>query len=333
MSEQMPLLPRHLLFVLIKPDAIVSGKTHALLDALHAAGLRIAAWHRIAQPHESQFEELYRFNLAKRALGTEPVGWWLNRRLYTMDESLALLVQTARTHASPGELMTALKGPSHPWLCQPGQLRHTFCASNLAMNLIHSSDDANATAREAYLFGEPMHWQGALPNLDAEITQADALHARHRHALDQINVWRQTRADMHPLRVAARCAARLIGLATDLHVLAELHALANASDAQLQAGRAAYWQRLEDLAQRVMEEVKTDTANAAVLQNATQLLRVRHTDWLQMEHTLQTCSRQAEGPDKWEQLVLLSTAYHRNAMFAPAMASPQNARVPSSHSA
>lgn len=304
-------LPPRLLFVLIKPDAIVSGKAHALLDALHAAGLPIAAWHRITQPHESQFEELYRFNLAKRALGTEPVGWWLNRQLYTLGESLALLLQTADAQTDAAALMTALKGPSHPWLCRPGQLRHTFCASNLAMNLIHSSDDATATAREARLFGEPVQWQGPLPALDsaALFAQSEALHANHRAHLDAVTPWRLAHADMHPLRVGARCALR-IAADTALFSPADTQALQSlqaSTDASLQNHRDARWAQLEACAEPINR-----MASPALADAARTLLRVRHSDWPLLQAQLATAQASA-----WEALVLLSTAYHRRAMFPP----------------
>lgn len=314
MAEPAPSLPPHLVFVLIKPDAVIAGKTPALLAALHTAGLRIAAWQPVTQPHESQFEELYRFNLAKRALGAEPVGWWLNRRLYTLGESLALLLQMPDAHADAAAHMTALKGPSHPWLCQPGQLRHTFCASNLAMNLIHSSDDAAATTREARLFGEPAQWQGALPGLEAADlrAQADALDARHRQALAAVDRWRERCADLHPVRVAARCALRVLAPGPTLppQPAQVLRGLLACDDAALQRDRDACWAALEAVATHLHAD--SDDARCRV---AWTFLRVRQIDWTRMQAQLDACRQQAAGPGVWEALVLLSTAYHRRAMF------------------
>lgn len=140
-----------LVFVLLKPDAVVSGKVPAALDFFERHGLEIAELAVCHRTSPRQFEELYKYNLAKYAEEDRPASWWLNGQLYAMAPVVALLVRCP-PHLPAHQTIAALKGPSNPHRGEPGQLRYELGACNRSINLVHTADDPLSTAREYLIF-------------------------------------------------------------------------------------------------------------------------------------------------------------------------------------
>jgi nucleoside diphosphate kinase len=142
-----------LTFVLLKPDAVLSGKVRSALDLLAGAGLAVVDAAVCLTTHPRQFEELYKLNLTVYNQQNMVAAWWLNRQVYDLAPVVTLLL--AVPGAGPGEAhrrMAALKGPSSPYRCRPDHLRCRLAASNRSINLLHTSDGPLSTAREVLLF-------------------------------------------------------------------------------------------------------------------------------------------------------------------------------------
>ena len=141
------------IFVMIKPDAVASGKADEVLTRLIRNDFILLDMQINFQPHEQQFEELYKFNLTLKNSQNQIASWWLNRRTYTAGPSITLLMRH-RTLAGLAlyETFKELKGPSSPLMGRPGQIRYDLNACNKAMNLIHAADDPFSSLREFLCF-------------------------------------------------------------------------------------------------------------------------------------------------------------------------------------
>ncbi|MFI0450659.1 nucleoside-diphosphate kinase [Actinomadura sp. 6N118] len=155
-------------FVMLKPDALATGKHQTMLDRMASAGWRILYAQAALTASARHFEELYKYNLTVRNEQNMLGDWWINARLYGMSPSLVLLLQVP-----PGIGRTAhqevksRKGPSNPFAGAPGQLRWEAGATNLALNLLHTADDPISSAREFLIFGSTQDLGHALARATA----------------------------------------------------------------------------------------------------------------------------------------------------------------------
>lgn len=139
--------------IILKPDAIATGKGPQIVSFLKSHGILILDAIPISSPREEQFEELYKFNLTLRNSHNQIASWWLNRQLYTLGPSLLLVVKCARDlGVDIYTKIQSIKGPSAPERATSGQIRHKFNGSNMALNLIHTSDDYVSFFREYLIF-------------------------------------------------------------------------------------------------------------------------------------------------------------------------------------
>lgn len=138
-------------FAIVKPDAVLSGRAQAVIDSFIAAGFNLRHTSLLDQPHEWQFEELYKFNLTLYNSQNQIGAWWINRRIYTHGPSIKLLFRLPGD-TSPAGLASRLKGPSSPYLGSCGQIRRDLGATNRALNLVHTSDGPISSAREFLIF-------------------------------------------------------------------------------------------------------------------------------------------------------------------------------------
>jgi nucleoside diphosphate kinase len=142
-----------LIFVLIKPDAVASGKATEVLARLVRSDFIPLDMQVNFLPHEQQFEELYKFNLTLKNSQNQISSWWLNRKTYTAGPSITLLMHHRRLAGlALYEVFKELKGPSSPLRGRPGQIRYDLGACNKAMNLIHAADDPFSSLREFLCF-------------------------------------------------------------------------------------------------------------------------------------------------------------------------------------
>jgi len=200
---------KELVFLLVKPDAVAAGKGHAVFSALDAAGLRFLHLSTTYGAGEATFEELYKFNLTVRNEKNMVGAWWLNRRLYTLGPSVAVLAHLPQGPRGRSiDDLTELKGPSNPYLAKPGQLRRRLAGTNLALNLVHSSDDALSSAREFLLFESPAALERAFDRLFAPAGPHYLSRADWSACLD---VTGRGSVDLDAVRVLTRLKLRLLG--------------------------------------------------------------------------------------------------------------------------
>jgi len=152
---------RSLAFVLIKPDAIASGKAGRIVEFLSGHGLLPLHSGICFQAGPRHFEELYKFNLTLHNQQNMVGSWWLNSQVYVRGPVITLLVFDEARSGSVHARIAAIKGPANPYQCKPGQLRFDLGACNRSVNLIHTADDPLSSARELLIF----HGAGRLAEL------------------------------------------------------------------------------------------------------------------------------------------------------------------------
>lgn len=152
-------LHRHLedcCFVLLKPDLLASGKQDVFWDRLLATGGRpLVAWACMGSGAR-EFEELYKFNLTLNNDQCMISSWWLHSLPYTMGPVIGLLLQVPRQirgEQAACDFVAKHKGPSNPFLATAGQWRYDMVSTNMALNLVHTSDDPISSVREFRVFG------------------------------------------------------------------------------------------------------------------------------------------------------------------------------------
>jgi nucleoside-diphosphate kinase len=124
---------------IIKPDAVASGNTGAILAHLQKAGFvpRAARLVRLTRPQAEAFYEVHR----GRPFYDELVGFMTSGPCLP----LALEREDAVTH------MRTVIGATDPAEAAPGTVRKLFAESK-GRNAIHASDSAENAAREVAFF-------------------------------------------------------------------------------------------------------------------------------------------------------------------------------------
>jgi nucleoside diphosphate kinase len=155
-------------FLMLKPDALVSGKYEPLLAGMADLGWQIIHAQATLTAGQQHFEELYKYNLTIRNEQNMMCAWWINARLYAMGPSVALMVRVPPRPdgLSAHQQVKRLKGPSNPFKGSPGELRWEAGGTNLALNLLHSADDPISSAREFLIFGTGDQLRAALHRAD-----------------------------------------------------------------------------------------------------------------------------------------------------------------------
>ena len=141
--------------ILLKPDSVASGKGPDIISFLKSHGIFVIDVAPIISPREAQFEELYKFNLTLKNAHNQIGSWWLNRQVYTAGPSLMLLVKNKqKPETDIFQKIKTIKGSSSPNRAVPGQIRHDFKGTNMALNLVHASDDPISMLREYLIFSD-----------------------------------------------------------------------------------------------------------------------------------------------------------------------------------
>ncbi|MFD3686492.1 nucleoside-diphosphate kinase [Nocardiopsis sp. NPDC058631] len=168
LSESRAMRLRECVFLMLKPDAIESGRHEEVLAAMEAAGWQLLHAHAALSCGPRHFEDLYKYNLTVRNEQNQIGVWWLNGRLYGMGPSLALMYRIPPVGGlTAHQQVKRLKGASDPFSGSPGELRWEARGSNTALNLLHAADDPISTAREFLIFGTPEQLRRALRRADA----------------------------------------------------------------------------------------------------------------------------------------------------------------------
>lgn len=148
-------------FVMLKPDCFVRRVHLAVWERLLTAGatpLHVG----MVTPDPGRWERLYQYNLSTLNTQNMVGSWWLTARVLEAGPSVVALLMLPDDSVGSAEQLRTIKGPSDPYLTSPGQIRHDLRASNVAMNLMHSSDDPLLAAHEFLLFAGSAQLQNAL---------------------------------------------------------------------------------------------------------------------------------------------------------------------------
>ncbi len=125
--------------MIIKPEALLTGKTSKIFSILQSAGYKIIFYikKRIDPLCTS---ETWRFSWENSSL--EHI--LINQKLFSLCESLILILSTDNLNEiSVCEMLTALKGSSNEFERKPYQIRQILDPINYVLNYVHSSDDVN----------------------------------------------------------------------------------------------------------------------------------------------------------------------------------------------
>lgn len=141
-----------------------------------------------------EFEELYKFNLTVNNDQCMLSSWWLHNRPYQMGPVICLLVRVAesiRGEETACDFIAGHKGPSNPFLATKGQWRHDMVSTNMALNLVHTSDDPISAVREFRVFGSAEH-------LIRAVTRGETLsrHASNEQILEAVQSEFRSAADL-----------------------------------------------------------------------------------------------------------------------------------------
>jgi nucleoside diphosphate kinase len=130
--------------LLVKPDAVASGRVEPTLDWLLDQGATIVAAERcLLTPHVIRALWQYQWNKATR-----------DRRdladiLMPATESLLLVVRRETTDEVPYTIeLSHAKGPADPAERRPGELRYSLGNENYLLNFVHTTDEPADMVRE-----------------------------------------------------------------------------------------------------------------------------------------------------------------------------------------
>lgn len=305
-----------LCFLLLKPDLLAAGKGSALFDSLLRQGIRpVAAW-ACLDSSVRHFEELYKFNLTVNNDQCMLSTWWLHNMPYGMGPTIGLLVTASREDrgdATVADYVARAKGPSNPFAARSGQIRFDLVSTNMALNLLHSSDDPISSVRETLVFGT-MHtlhlavsrlrmgsaWAGGGDaTVRAEFDRAIMISGHARHDLDLVSTL---------LRLGLRIdSAANVSRTTETAALELLNAEGDALE------RWKRYQHLNSLEYRGARE-KSMTGELGTLRE-----RLLHPDSYDHQFALSlVASMRAHSlpVSPWEQVVLETSMFFRSQLPA-----------------
>ena len=138
--------------MLITPDAVQRGLSAEVVRRVGLAGFRVVG-HR---PWYTAPDNLDAFHRRNGPVDRDPRLYRLVEQLFALGPLLALAVQEGGDH-QPDQVhqrLKVLKGLGDPAYAAPGSIRNDLRSMNTILNIVHSSDDAEDTAREASWFLE-----------------------------------------------------------------------------------------------------------------------------------------------------------------------------------
>lgn len=139
---------RHV-FVLASPDALRRGLSRRLVARLRREGFAPVAG-RLVRTRPEMIDDLYADVIA---------GQWqtwryrLVDRAFAIGPTLAMLCEYRGDRDDPHRMLSEAKGSSNPERAKPGTIRKEFGAINSVLGLMHSSDDAEESRKDAAVYG------------------------------------------------------------------------------------------------------------------------------------------------------------------------------------
>ena len=137
-----PFCGRHALLVL-KPDAVVTGRLTDALEWLAGNEFRIAASAAIRFDRHT-IRALWQDSLVDASRDRVDLA----DEYMTATDCLLLVVRHDDLSATASEILRVRKGSPHPHDCRPGQLRYQLGSMNFQLNLVHAADDPADLVRE-----------------------------------------------------------------------------------------------------------------------------------------------------------------------------------------
>lgn len=130
--------------MLIKPDALMTGKISEIFSILQEAGYELTYYVR-KKIGSVRSAELWKFSWVNTSLECILV----NQKLFSMHDSLILILRTHDTcKKSVCEMLTDLKGSAIESKRKPYQIREKIKPINYVLNYVHTSDDIDDFFRE-----------------------------------------------------------------------------------------------------------------------------------------------------------------------------------------
>lgn len=131
--------------VVIKPEALMLGRTQAILQFLLDHGFEFVLWEKI-QLSDAQCEQIWRYQWNRATLDRIQ----LQSRMMTVAPSFVLIVKSdASCTGLPASVrLRALKGASNPALRSSDDLRTILKSPNRLVNFVHSTDEPADFVRE-----------------------------------------------------------------------------------------------------------------------------------------------------------------------------------------
>lgn len=130
--------------MIIKPEAIITGKTAEIFSILKNAGYELIYFAK-KNINATCTKELWKYSWIYASL--EHI--LINQKLFSLCDSLILILRTQNAYTKPvPEMLTDLKGSALECKRKPYQIRSKITPINYVLNYVHTSDDIDDFIRE-----------------------------------------------------------------------------------------------------------------------------------------------------------------------------------------
>lgn len=149
--------------VLVKPEALITGKTKEIFSILQAEGYELIYYVR-KNIGAVQTSEMWKFSWSNSSM--EHI--LINQKLFSMCDSLILILRSKCLRGkSTCEMLTKLKGPAFESKREPYQIRWKIKPINYVLNYVHTSDDSSDFLRE---IGILLDWDELIQAFEAMVS-------------------------------------------------------------------------------------------------------------------------------------------------------------------
>jgi hypothetical protein len=166
LARNMEVALRHSALLVIKPDALATGKARSIVELLHLHGFAIAS---VTRPSLTRlhWREMWRYQLSAATVDRLAVY-----DLILIGDMLALLLYHPGPLDVPATVwLSGLKGPSTISSQPPGCLRRRIAQPNRLFSCFHTADEPADLLRElAILFDHPIRDELMLKLLGGELS-------------------------------------------------------------------------------------------------------------------------------------------------------------------
>lgn len=149
--------------VLVKPEALITGKTKEIFSILQAEGYELIYYVR-KNIGAVRTSEMWKFSW----LNSSMEHILINQKLFSMCDSLILILRSqCLCGKSTCEMLTKLKGSAFESKREPYQIRWKIKPINYVLNYVHTSDDSSDFLRE---IGILLDWDELIQAFEAMVS-------------------------------------------------------------------------------------------------------------------------------------------------------------------